>query len=485
MGFFSRSGLINNSLWGLFSTVFQTLFLSVFFVIISRHYLITEFSDFLIANTVYQLIAGFSSMGLGHWFIREYGRETQDTSGLIYRFIKIQTILGVVFYVICIGLTFVIYHDEQIRILSVILGTNIIFDNIVYALKNLNIAQFQQKKSAVIMAADSLLRLIAGCILFFYPISLICLSALLVIVRLFTVNLFVYIGSEGAVKVTELLKFKITLTDLKRNVLANWRFILIVGSSIIFWRSATLIISKFLTPADVANYEVSYKIFSMFTIMAVVASTTVYPKFVKLVAEGNAEAVRSFYHLVFLGYTLFAVTSYAFIQSFAGTIIPFIFGQKFALASDCMQEMFLTLIVFPTVLLQANLIIAKNMERIDMIFNFIVLLVNLSASLTGLYFYKSLSVVNYSIFAAFVLFHILQSAVLIKLKISTFKSSLFFYLAAAAFIITYKYIGDKSDPVIVFMSFLVLVAVPLLFVLWKKAKEYLALNLTPIHDSGI
>ncbi|MCQ6956330.1 oligosaccharide flippase family protein [Mucilaginibacter aquariorum] len=485
MGFLNRSGLVNNSLWGLCSTVFQTLFLSLFFVIVSRHYVIKEFSDFLIANTVYQLIVGFSSMGLGHWFIREYARETEDTTALVYRFIKIQALLGIVFYLISIGFAFAVYQDEHIRVLSIVLGTNIIFDNIVYALKNLNIAQSEQKKSAIIMALDGLLRLIAGCVLFLYPISLIYLSILLVIVRLVTVNLFLYIGSGGAVKVTELFRFKITLPDFKSNVFANWRFILIVGSSIIFWRSATIIISKYLTATDVANYEVSYKIFSMFTIMAVVASTTVYPKFVKLVAGGDAVALQKFYQLVFLGYTIFAVTSFAFIQSFSATIIPFVFGHKFELASRCMQEMFLTLIVFPTVLLQANLIVAKNMEKVDMILNFIVLLVNVSGSLTGLYFYKSLSVINYSIFSAFVLFHILQSVVLVKLKVSTFKSSFLFYLTVSIFVVSYEYIGDKFNPVIVFLSFLLFVAFPLLFVLWKKIKDYLDLSLKVITKDNI
>lgn len=473
MGFFNRSGLINNSLWGFVSTIFQTLFVSLFFVIVSRHYPIKDFSDFLIANTVYQLIVGFSSMGLGHWFIREHGQEKQEASALIYRFIKIQTMLGIAFYVISVGLTFVIYDNEQIRVLSLILGTNIIFDNIIYALKNLNIAQFQQRKSAVIMAVDGLLRLIAGCVLFLSPISLIYLSVLLVIVRLLTVNLFIYIGTGGAVKVGKLVTFKITLEDLKTNVLANWRFILIVGSSIIFWRSATIIISKFLTAVDVANYEVSYKIFSMFTIIAVVASTTVYPKFVKLITTGDSEAVKKFYKLVFLGYTIFALTSYAFIQSFSDTIIPFIFGQKFALASDCMQQMFLTLIVFPTVLLQANLIVAKNMERVDMILNFIVLLINLVSSLVGLHFYKSVSVVNYSIFAAFVIFHMMQSVVLVRLEVSTVKSSAFFYVLITVFIVGYKYMGGLLDHMVLFGLFLLIVVIPLLYVLWKMVRQYL------------
>jgi O-antigen/teichoic acid export membrane protein len=466
------SSFVNNSFWGLLSTVFQTLFLSLFFIIISRYYSIPNFSDFLIANTIYQLIVGFSSMGLGHWFIREYGYKQEDQIALSYRFIKIQTILGFLFYLINIGLAFIIYPSEQIRVLAIILGTNIIFDNIIYALKSLNIAQFQQKKTAIIMAADGLLRLAIGSILFFYPLSLIYLSVLLVIIRLATVNVFIRIGSEGIITFSNLWRFKVTLLDFKKNVLLNWNFILIVGSSIIFWRSATIIISKYLTAADVANYEIAYKIFSIFTQLSIVASVTIYPKFVGFIASKDDKSVRKFYNIVSFGYAVFVITTYGFIQSYAQTIIPFIFGQKFLQAADCMKEMFLTLLMFPAVFLQANLLVAMKKERLDMLLNFLVLVVNLTGCLIGLHYSRSLSVINYSIFGSFVVFHVAQNIVLIKLKISNLKNAITFYLLIACFVLSYKYLIGKYSPNIVFICFVLLVIVPLLYMFYKKIRNH-------------
>ncbi|MCX2477730.1 oligosaccharide flippase family protein [Pedobacter sp. MC2016-15] len=469
---FGRSGLVSNSLWGIVSTLFQTLFLSAFFVILSRQYSITEFSHFLIANTIYQLIVGFSSMGLGLWFIREYGHETDDRDTLVYRFIKVQGFLGIVFYAINIALAFVIYEDQQIRMLTLILGTNIIFDNIIYALKHLNIAQSEQRKTAIIMAVEGLLRLIAGCLLFVLPISLAYLSIVLVVIRLLTVGVFIQIGSGGSISLKKLWLFKISWADLQKNVLMNWKFILIVGSSILFWRSATIIISKYLTAADVANYEISYKIFSIFTMLCIVASTTIYPRFVKLIAANDYEKIRSLYSVISMGFGLFVIFSYAFMYSFSDILITLIFGDKFLTAGNCMKEMFLTLIVFPTVFLQANLLVAMKLEKMDMLLNFMALVINLTCSLIGLHFFSSLSVLNYSIFISFTIFHISQNILLIRMKINTIQSAVAFYVAAAAFILCYQFASQAFDALIVFACFFLLVMIPAMVYLFTKIRGH-------------
>jgi O-antigen/teichoic acid export membrane protein len=469
---FTGSGMLSNSLWGIISTLCQTLFLSLFFVILSRHYAVIEFSHFLIANTIYQLIVGFSSMGLGMWFIREYGQDADEKETLVYRFIKIQSLLGLIFYLINIVLAFIIYKDQQIRVLTMILGTNIIFDNIIYALKHLNIAQSEQRKTAIIMAVEGFIRLLLGCMLFLMPMSLNYLSILLVIVRLLTVGVFIEIGSGGSIALKKLWLFKISMADLKRNVLLNWKFILIVGSSILFWRSATIIISKYLSAADVANYEISYKIFSIFTMLSIVASTTIYPRFVKLITTHDYEKIRSLYGIISLGFGLFVVFSYAFMNSFADMLISFIFGNKFLLAAGCMKEMFLTLLVFPTVFLQANLLVAMKLEKVDMVLNFMALIINLSCSLIGLHYFPMLSVLNYSIFASFLIFHISQNILLIKLKLTTFKNAVLFYISVGAFVLCYHYSVVRVDPLKLFVFFVLVVMIPLLLYFLNRIKGY-------------
>lgn len=482
---FAGSGLVSNSLWGIVSTLCQTLFLSLFFVILSRHYPIIAFSNFLIANTIYQLIVGFSSMGLGLWFIREYGQDSGDRDSSVYRFIKVQGLLGVIFYLINVALAFAIYKDLQIRVLTLILGTNIIFDNIIYALRHLNIAQSEQKKTAIIMAVDGLLRLILGCILFVYPMSLSYLSFLLVLVRLLTVGVFIEIGSGGNISLKQLWLFKISGADLKKNVLLNWKFILIVGSSILFWRSATIIISKYLGPADVANYEISYKIFSIFTMLSIVASTTIYPRFVKLIATNDYEKIKSLYGLISLGFGLFVVFSYAFMYSFSDVLITFIFGHKFLLAGKCMQEMFLTLLVFPTVFLQANLLVAMKLEKMDMILNFMALVINLSCSLVGLHFFPSLSVLNYSIFISFFIFHVSQNILLIRLKLNTVRNAILFYVAVVLFIVSYHYGVISFGATRFFACFVLVVMMPLLLYFLSRVKGYFGPGPAASYSSDI
>lgn len=455
----NSSGMLNNSLWGLVSTVMQTLFLSLLFIITSRYYTIAEFSNFLIATTIYQLIVGFSSMGLGHWFVREYEHQIDDRQALTNRFVKIQTILGMTFYLVSIGLTFALYQDNSIRLLSIILGTNIVFDNIIYALKSLNIAQWQQRKTSIIMALDGLLRLGIGCMLFFYPLTIFYFSALTVVVRLFTVNMFINFGSSGALSLAGIWKFEVTFADFKRQVLTNWRFIVITGLAIIFWRNATLIISKFLTATDVANYEVAYKIFSVFNILPIVASTTVYPKLVSLIAKGNRSSARKVYQTAFWGYTVMALVSYAFIYSYSDLIITLLFGKSFLPAAECLKAMMLTFLIFPTVLLQANMLLAIKLEKVDMYCNIFALILNLSMCFIGLHYFKSLSVINYSIFGSFVAFHMVQSIVLIKNKICTVNDSLMFYGLLMFFVFIYQYTAGIFNESLVFIGFALIVLI--------------------------
>ena len=132
-------------MWGLISNVLQNILFSVFFVIIARVYSETEFGNYVIANTIYSFVMGFSSLGLGHWFVREL-INTENKEKLTQSFFKIQGLIGIFFYLINVVISFSLYQDPLIRNISLILGINIIFDNIINAVKSLNIANQEQKK---------------------------------------------------------------------------------------------------------------------------------------------------------------------------------------------------------------------------------------------------------------------------------------------------------------------------------------------------
>ena len=87
-----KNKLFVNSFWSVASSLFQNIIFSVFFIIMARSYETVEFSEYILANTLYGMILSFSSLGLSQWYIREYqeGKSESDISTL---FLKIQFIL--------------------------------------------------------------------------------------------------------------------------------------------------------------------------------------------------------------------------------------------------------------------------------------------------------------------------------------------------------------------------------------------------------
>ncbi|HMG07523.1 MAG TPA: oligosaccharide flippase family protein, partial [Mucilaginibacter sp.] len=420
-----KNTLFKNSSWGIISQLSQTIFLSLFFVILARKYPTAIFAQYIVANALYQLVTAFSTMGLSQWFIREF-IVSEDKEALISKFLKMQIYFGFIFYVINIGLAFLIYDEHFTRLLIILLGGNVVFDNLINAIKALNIANFEQKKTFIILSIESLLKFIAGCLLFIYPFSIISLSAILIGIRFLTLNLFLSFGSSNSINIKKLWKFKVTYHDVKSLILLNWAFVIIGGVSIINWRMSNIIISKVLTAFDVANYEISFKIFSIAQILPVVVSTSVFPLLVKHYSNSNKGDFLAFYKKVHIFYWLFGLLAYTFIYSFSSKLIPIAFGTTYLSNAEYTKQMFLTILVFPTALLQANVLITIKMEKQDMMLNIIALIVNLSMCLFGIFYIRSLSIVNYSIFVSFFVFHFLQDLILIRKKIISTRSVLTF-----------------------------------------------------------
>jgi O-antigen/teichoic acid export membrane protein len=266
------------------------------------------------------------------------------------------------------------------------------------------------------------------------------------------------------------MKFKIFYADIKKLVILNWAFIIIGGVSIINWRLANIIISKMLTSFDVANYEISFKIFSIAQILPVVVSTSVFPMLVQLYNNEEKGNFNLFYKKVHLYYFLFGLLSYTFIYSFAGKLIPIAFGNQYQSNAEYTTQMFLTILVFPTALLQANILITINLEKLDMLFNIFALIINFAICLIGLHYIKSLTIVNYSIFASFFIFHISQDYILIKRGFTTLKSALNFYILTAVFIYTYIILSNVINSYLLFTLTWIIVLAYLL--ISKKGPVY-------------
>jgi O-antigen/teichoic acid export membrane protein len=295
---FLQSSLVKNSAWGIVSNILQILFICAFFAIVARKYNSGEFARFLVSTSVYQIVAAFSSMGLGQWFIRQYVLE-DDKLTFTGKFLKTQIGLGLLFYIVNLAFAFVIYSDVQIRLLCIILGTNIIFDNLINAIRSLNIAENEQRKTAAILVIDGFLKLVSGCLLFIHPFSVVMLSVIMIVARVLTLSLFIKLGSSNNINLHFLWKAKISIDDLKQLIIKNWQFIIIGSISIIYWKMANIIISKTLPLNSVADYEIAFRIFSVLLILPIVASSTIYPQFIKHFNNGNHAALTQLYKTAF------------------------------------------------------------------------------------------------------------------------------------------------------------------------------------------
>ena len=452
-----KSRVIKNSFWGIAANGLQSILLSLFFVIVARKYTTGEFAFFLIANTIYQFLAAFSTLGLGQWFTRELV-EITDKQELVSRFVKIQLYSGTFFYGCSIAVAFLLYHDAVLQYLIVVLGVNIIFDNIIYAIKSLNTAEFNQNKTFIILIIDSVLKFSIGCLLFIFPVPIMTLSFLLIGVRFVTLNFFLAFGSSKTMSLRSLWNYPLAWREVKKIVFANWPFIIIGSVSMAYWRISNIIISKTLPLSDVAHFEISFRVFALAQILPLIVSMSVFPALVQQFKTGTHEDFTNYYKKVFNYYLLFGLFAYTFIYSFADTLIPWAFGSAYNGTGTYTKQMFLTILIFPTALLQANVLVAMNRERSDMWFNVISLVLNVVFCFTGFLFVKSLTTVNLAIFFSFLIFHICQDVLLLRKGMVTIWHVLRFYILTGLLAVAYILLSFKFPPVALFTGYWLLLA---------------------------
>ncbi|HLK28114.1 MAG TPA: oligosaccharide flippase family protein [Puia sp.] len=462
-----KSELVRNSFWGLAANGAQSVLMSLFYVILARKYPTTEFSYFMIANSIYQFLAAISNLGLGQWFTREIVSMPGDAN-VINKFLKLQLYSGICFYAINFLLAFALYDSYEIRLLIVLFGINIVFDNLIYVIKALNVARFEQDITFKIIILDSALKFIMVFLLLFYPFSVLFLSIGLICIRFLTLNLFLRYGSKKTISLQLLWAYGISRKEVKNIVVANWPFLVIGSVSIVYWRIGNIIISKTLSLLDVAIYEISFRVFSVAQILPIIVSASLYPHLIKLHNAGDKIMFGNYYKKYFYLFLLYGLLMYTFIYSFSAQLIPFVFGEKYQATGFYTQQMFLTMLLFPTAMLQATLLTSMKLERIDMAFNVISLVVSVIAIMIGLSFSKSLSVINYSIFISFFVFHTCQDIILIKRKVTTIKNVLNLYLLTAGFIIGYIFLSSKFSTAIVFFLIWGLIAIGFFAFQWKK-----------------
>jgi hypothetical protein len=153
------------------------------------------------------------------------------------------------------------------------------------------------------------------------------------------------------------------------------------------------------------------------------------------------------------------------VYSFGSFFIPFVFGGEYSIADSYTSQMFLTLLVFPSAYIQANLLVAIHREKMDMWFNIANFVINLTATIVGLLYWQSLSVVMYSIFGSTVIFHLLQSVALVRKGLLSFMEATLFYAVTIGLACLYIFLSAALPAPYLFFAFWIVIG---LIFLWAR-----------------
>lgn len=418
--------VFQNSLWGVISSLFQNIVFSVFFIVLARKLDTSVLSSYIISNTFYGLMLSFSSLGMGQWFVRKMVNDSKNIK-YINLFISVQLFSGIIFYFIQNLIVSNLYEEKIIHQISYILGFNIIFDNILYVTKTINIINNDQRKTFIITSSEALMKLIFAYFIWVYGTSVLFIVFTLVLLRLFSVVLFLQYGLPQDI----FIRFRsiidsFSFSELFQTVHSNKYFILIGSISVFFWSFGNITVSKLIGLSYVPHFEISYKLFTMAELVPLVFSASIFPVLTqKYKFDYNGLVI--YFRKVFWIYAAYGFLSFMFIFFFADFFIPRLFGVGYIDTSKYSVQLFFTMLLFPTSLLQANLLIAMGYERRDMWYNLFMLFSHILISLSILTFFKDLTYLNLSIFLSFLLFHLSQDLFLLKKKILTKYDVLLFY----------------------------------------------------------
>jgi O-antigen/teichoic acid export membrane protein len=170
----------------------------------------------------------------------------------------------------------------------------------------------------------------------------------------------------------------------------------------------------------------------MAQILPVIVSYSVFPMLIRIYFEGDMVKFKQLYRKIHIYYLLVGLLAYTFIYAFGDYCIPWAFGKAYLNNPICSKQMFLTILVFPTAFLQANMLVAMKLERLDMWYNVILLLINVCLCFAGLHFEKSLTAINIASFIAFLFFHVFQDIALFKRGVANIKNIVEYYIISLA-----------------------------------------------------
>ena len=417
--------IISNTISGVAANVLQNIFLGVFFILLTKSIGLNKFSEYVIGNSLYQIVAAFSTMGLANYFIREYVQIEEKKELATLHFFATEFILSFAGYIIIILCSVTLYNNELLIIqVSSILGINILFDNLIYSVKAIHIAEKTQIVFLKITLFESLVKLALAIIYYYMPFDFILFIFILVIARVLTLKLAhaslpndikKEIATLSALKsIKKIVKIKI----IKKLIYEGRIFVIIGAVNIIFWRINSLLLSKLATKNDVGLYEIALKFFSIAQIIPVILLGTIFPVMAKNYSDTTTYLTIS--KKAYLQVFTFSVYTTLMAYYLCPYFIDFFFGLEFKGAIKITQHMFFALIPFSLSLVQAYMLLSSHNEKLDMWLNIINVIFNTILGYILIKVFGSMGSVT-SITISFVLFYILQGIILKRIKINFLK----------------------------------------------------------------
>jgi O-antigen/teichoic acid export membrane protein len=472
--------IISNTISGVAANVLQNIFLGIFFVLLTKSIGLNKFSEYVIGNSLYQIVAAFSTMGLANYFIREYVQMEEKKDYATLHFFATEFILSFIGYIIIILSSVTLYNNELVIIqVSSILGINILFDNIIYSVKAIHIAEKTQIVFLKITLFESLVKLLLASIYYYVPFDFILFILILVIARILTLKL-AYVSLPNNIKeeigiLSELksIKKKIEIKKIKGLIYKGRVFVIIGAVNIIFWRINSLLLSKLATKTDVGLYEIALKFFSIAQIIPVILLGTIFPVMAKNYSDTKSYLTIS--KKTYLQVFIFSVYTTLFAYYLCPYFIDYFFGKEFNGAIKITQHMFFALIPFSLSLVQAYMLLSSHNEKLDMWLNIINVIFNTILGYTMISIYGSMGSVT-SITISFVLFYFLQGIILRRKKmefLSDLKFTVFVILLLVIIPITISEysILEKIPPIVMLIISIGIISI------YAKFKEILNRNI--------
>jgi O-antigen/teichoic acid export membrane protein len=408
-----QSSVVSQSLWGLAATALQLVAMTLFFILIAHNYSKSDLARFMVANTVYQLVASISNLGLAGWFVRESAHAL--SKDFPARFLQLQLLSGIAFCILSSVSCGLIYSDILIFKLLLVLSLNIIIDNFTYSIKAVNVSLAQQDRSLLLQAPDAIARLLAVLLAIQWKCSILELVVLQLILRLVVCAVYMSVGGNAPFTMRHVFGLPPVLSELKRIITSNWYFLVLGSISLIYWRVSSLIVFNYLTLHEVADFEVAFRVFSIAQMLPIVVAGSLLSRLVRLLAEQRYSEVRKLMAVASVACFAYGLLAWTAVTSFGGYVIPLVFGQGYTHAAECAAQMCATLLIFPTGMLQATLLTALKLESRDMWFNLFSLVACVLLAVCGLELLeRSLWVINMAIFGSFILFHLCQDGLLVR-----------------------------------------------------------------------